>query len=106
MNIPGWQKACPFLPLLPLQEKTLVKSGIMWFHNSAFHIPSRPALTFHGQTYLSQTWVPLPQFLLWVFPNISTVDASHKASQEQLRLVATEPKKDIAAPALLWQLHQ
>lgn len=71
VNMPGWQQAYLFpTHLFPLLEKALMKFGIMWFHNSIFDIPSRPTSTFHGQICLGQTWVPLPQFLQQVFPNL------------------------------------
>lgn len=103
MGMPGWLQGlsltCPCPPLL--ENSLFLKLGITWFQGPAFKIPGRPTSTFHGQPCLSQTWVPLPQFLQWVFSILHAVESNPKAN----RLAATKPERDPTALASLW-LHR
>lgn len=76
-RMPGWLQDWSFTcPCFSLLENSFLKLGITWFQGPAFKIPGRPASTFHRQPCLSQTWVPLPQFLQWVFSILHAVESS------------------------------
>lgn len=103
--MPGGLQGLSFTyPSAPLLENLFLKLGILWFQGPAFKIPGRPASTFHGQPCLSQTWVPVPQFLQWIYAVVHAVKSNPKANRgtQELGLAATKLERDKTALSSLW----